>query len=146
MDGMPWVASSHTHQRSTPCDPLIVGTKGKEFLSEDTIKGAFKLNELWDTLVDFLPDLKRFYIPIPAPVQTLMFDRAYRDTDQLGEDLCRLCYGMLDLVGFFRWVHSVFSRELGSCRVWHSIIKIYEWLDYSFEGKNIRYLVHLEAH
>ena len=129
-----------------PCNPIIVGTQGKEFLSENTTEVAFKLNELRNLLLDFLPDLKTLHIPIPAPVRTSMFDKAYGDADKLGEDLCCLCYGMLDLIGFFRWAHSVFSRELSSCRAWHSIIALYEWLDYDFQGKSIGYLVHLEAH
>ena len=129
-----------------PCDPIIVGTLGKEFLTEETIEGAYKLNNLRKELLDFLPDLKRLHIPIPAPALTSMFDKAYEDADQLGEDLCCLCYRMLDLIGFFRWAFFVFSRELARCRVWRSIVDIYEWLDYSFTGKSIGYLVHLEAH
>ena len=140
-DIIPCPSESHI-----PFDPIIVGTLGKEFLTEEMIGGAFKLNNLRKELLDFFLDLKRLHIPIPAPALTLMFDKAYEDTDQLREDLCHLCYGMLDLIGFFRWASFVFSRELARCRVWHSIIDIYEWLDYSFVGKSIGYLVHLEAH
>ena len=129
-----------------PREPLIVGTQGKEYLSEDTIEGAFKLNELRKALLDFLPDIKTLHIPIPAPAPTSMFDKAYEDAEQLGEDLCRLCYGMVDLVGFFRWASSVFSREIASRRVWYSIVEGYKWLDYNFRDKSIGYLVHLEAH
>ena len=133
-------------ESDVPCDPLILGTQGKEFSSGEMIEGAFKLNELRKALLEFLLDLQTLNITVLAPAPTLMFDRSHEGINWLGEDLCCLCYGMVDLVGFFRWASSVLSRELANHRVWHSIVKVYDWLDYNFQGTSIGYIIHLEAH
>ena len=59
-------------------------------------------------------------------------------------DLCRLCYHMLDLVGFFRWAACIFDEEIK-----HNTVKVvaetYKWLNKTFTGRNISYKIHLDA-
>ena len=129
-----------------PRDPVIVHLKGREILSETTMDAAERLNKLRLALLDFLVDLKQLDIPVPESVATSIFNRTFRNAKELGVALCVLCYGMLDLVGFFKWVAAIFSAELESRNTSKFITTTYEWLDDNFRGRRIGYLVHLEAH
>ena len=90
-------------------------------------------------LVKLLLDIMTLCIPIPDEL-----NRLYRTSKGLLTDLCQLCYQMVDLVGFFRWVACVFKRELVN---WIDVvIKTLKWLHKNFTGKSIGYLIHLDAH
>lgn len=120
--------------------------KGTDVLPEVAVDAAQKLNLLRRKLVLLLVDLDILRIPIPEEVDCALIKRSCQNYKELLLILCRFCYGLLDLVGFFRWAACVFDRDIDSQNSPKIVTETYEWLNENFYGENIGYLVHLEAH
>ena len=88
-------------QSMLPHNPMLGTLKGTDVLPEATIHVAHKLNILRTKLKSLLPDLHTLMIPVPAEVDCLMVGRSCKTSKELMLVLCRFCYGLLDLVGFF---------------------------------------------
>jgi hypothetical protein len=120
--------------------------KGIDVLPEVAVDAAHKLNQLRSILMSFLPDLKILQIPVPDEADCSLIRRSCQSSKELLLILCRFSYGLLDLVGFFRWAACVFDRDIVGQNLPKVVTQTYEWLDENFYGENLGYLVHLEAH
>ena len=130
-----------------PRDPMLKPLRGQDVLPTATVQAMEKLNALRTALLTLCQDIKVLNIPIPDELDLSLLHRLYRRSECLLKDLCRSCYRMLDLVGFFRWAVCIFTRELHSeDDAGRIVAETYEWLDDNFKGKSIGYLIHLDAH
>ena len=129
-----------------PRDPMLKPLQGEDVLPAATLEAMVKLNTLRASMLKLLPEINRFYIPIPGELDLSLLRRVYRDSRRLLTDLCRSCYHMLDLVGFFRWAARVFEKELNNPKSGKTVTELYKWFDRNFNGKSIGYLIHLDAH
>ena len=129
-----------------PYDPAKGALKGSSVLSKNTLDAAYRLNTLRNGLKVFLSDLTACSIPVPEEVDLPSLQEPCTSSARLLTALCRFCYGIVDLIGFFRWAACVFEREIDSQNTPHNITQTYKWLGENFPGKSIGYLIHLEAH
>lgn len=126
-----------------PRDPMLRPLRGAEVLPSAAVEAIHRLNALRMQLKS-LPGMRELGISIPGELDISLHGRLYRTSDALLTDLCRLCYHMLDLVGFFRWAACVFDEEIKRNTV-KVVAETYKWLNETFTGRNIGYLIHLDA-
>ena len=134
------------NKKMAPYDPAKGAIAVITFLPKVSIDAAHRFNELRSSLKRLLPDLTTYDIPIPKEVDLAALKIPCSSYPQLLSTLCRFCYGMADLLGFFRWCACVFDREIDSQNASRFISNSFEWLGKNFTGKGIGYLVHLDAH
>ena len=84
-------------------------------------------------------------IPIPKEVDLAALKIPCSSYLQLLSTFCQFCYGMADLLGFFRWCACIFDREIDSQNTLRFISNSFEWLGENFTGKGMGYLVQLLA-
>ena len=129
-----------------PRDPMLKPLQGEDVLPAATLEAMVKLNTLRASMLKLLPEINRFYIPIPGELDLSLLHHVYRDLRRLLTNLCRSCYHMLNLVGFFCWAAHIFERELNNPESGKTVTKLYKWFNRNFNGKSIRYLIHLDTH
>ena len=111
-----------------PYDPAKGAIAVITFLPKVSIDAAHQFNELRSSLKRLLPDLTTYDIPIPKEVDLAALKIPCSSYSQLLSTLCRFCYGMADLLGFFRWCACVFDREIDSQNASRFISNSFEWL------------------
>ena len=126
-----------------PQDPMLWPLRGAEVLPSAAIEAIHRLNTLRMQL-KLLPGMRELGIPIPGELDISLHGQLYRTSNALLTDLWRLCYHMLDLVGFFQWAACIFDEEI-KCNTVRVVTDTYKWLNETFTGRNIGYLIHLDA-
>lgn len=125
-------------------DPLVTPVCLGHLIPPKTLAAAQELNLQLSEICRLVVDIKQYRIHRPPPVDTSVINSHFQSLEDLAIALCEFCYGMVDLVGFCRWVSVVFHDLMPN--ITNKMQQTFEWVNYSFTGRNLGYLVHLGLH